>query len=99
MKYKGYIVIELTFLNGRVWYCSLLIFLSKWFKFQPNICNRCHDLLMMSMNHSNNVIIKIKDAAYCCIISKSSKSEAINLMQNVDLLEKKWKVLKNIKIY
>ena len=22
------------------------------FKFQPNVCNRCHDLLMMSMNLS-----------------------------------------------
>ena len=27
-------------------------FLNKSFKFQPNICNRCHDLLMMSINFS-----------------------------------------------
>ena len=25
-------------------------FLNKCFKFQPNVCNRCHDLLMMSVN-------------------------------------------------
>ena len=28
-------------------YC---FFLNKWFKFQPNVHNRCHNLLMMSMN-------------------------------------------------
>ena len=25
-------------------------FLNYSFKFQPNVCNRCHDLLMMSIN-------------------------------------------------
>ena len=25
-------------------------FLNKSFKFQPNVCNRCHDLLMISMS-------------------------------------------------
>ena len=28
-------------------------FLNKGFKFQRYVCNRCHDLLMMSMNLSN----------------------------------------------
>ena len=31
-------------------------FLNKSFKFQPNVCNRCHDLLMMSMNPSDIVV-------------------------------------------
>ena len=29
------------------------IFLNKGFKFQSNVCNGCHDLLMMSMNLSD----------------------------------------------
>ena len=29
--------------------CRCWCFLNKGFKFQPNVCNRCHDLLMMSM--------------------------------------------------
>ena len=28
--------------------CHYWYFLNKGFKFQQNICNRCHDLLMMS---------------------------------------------------
>ena len=52
-------------------------FLNQGFKFQPNICNRGHDLLM-SMNLSNIAILNIKSADYCCIISAISKIEPIN---------------------
>ena len=30
--------------------CRYWYLLSYSFKFQPNVCNRCHDLLKMSMN-------------------------------------------------
>ena len=33
--------------------CHYWCFLNKAFKFQPYVCNRCHDLLMMSMNLSS----------------------------------------------
>ena len=79
-------------------YLSLLYFLNKSFKFQPNVCNRCHDLLMMPMNLSDIAILNIKSDDYRCIISEISKNEAINLMQNADLTEKS-ETLENIKIY
>ena len=43
---------------------------------------------MMSVNLSDIAILNIKSADYCCIISGFSKSEAINLMQNIDLTKK-----------
>ena len=46
------------------------------------------------MNLSDFALSKIKNANYCCI----SKSEAINLLQNIDLNEKSG-TLQNIKIY
>ena len=60
--------------------CNHWYFLNKGFKFQPYICNRCHDLLMMSMNLSDIAILKIENADYCCIITEISKSEAIKLL-------------------
>ena len=36
--------------------CHYWYFLNYGFKFQPNVCNRCHDLLMMSMNLDNIAI-------------------------------------------
>ena len=67
----------------RYWY-----FLNFGFKLQSNVCNRCHDLLMMFMNLSNIAILNIDISDYRCIISLISKYEAINLLQNADLTEK-----------
>ena len=52
--------------------------LNKGFKFQPNVCNRCHNLLMISMNLGDIAILNIKSTDYHCIISKISKNEAMN---------------------
>ena len=59
------------------------------FKFQLNACNRFYDLLMMSMNLSDIIIWNIKHSDYHCIISLISKNEALNLMYNSDVTEKK----------
>ena len=53
--------------------CHYWYFLNKGFKFQPNICNRYHDLLMMSMNLSEVDILSSKSADCCCVISVLEK--------------------------
>ena len=53
--------------------CHYWYFLNKGFKFQPNISNGCHDLLMMSMNLSDITILNIKVSDYRCIISEIGK--------------------------
>ena len=63
-------------------------FLNYSFKFQSNVCNRWHDLLIMSMNFTDIAILNIKCSDFCCIISWISKNDLINLMQNADLAEK-----------
>ena len=40
------------------------------------------------MNISDIAILNIKSADYCCITSGINKSEAINLMQIINLTEK-----------
>ena len=49
--------------------CHFWYFLNYNFKFQPNVCNGCHDLLMMSINLSNFAILNIKGSDYHCVIS------------------------------
>ena len=75
--------------------CHYWYFLNYSFTFQPNVCNRCPDLLMMSMNLSNIAILNIEGSDYRCIISLICKNEAINLMKNADLTEKKWNIIKH----
>ena len=43
---------------------------------------------MMSMNLSDTVVLNINGADYHCIISGISKSEVINVMQDIVLTEK-----------
>ena len=45
--------------DSHSWY-----FLDKDFKFQPDVCNSCHDVLMMSMNLSNTAVLNIHRVDY-----------------------------------
>ena len=49
--------------------CHCWYFLNKEFNFQPYVCNKCHDWLMLSMNLGDITILKIKSTDYRCIIS------------------------------
>ena len=61
--------------------CHYWYFLIKGFKFQSNVCNRCHDLLKMSMNLGDSAILNIKCSDYRFTISRISKIDTINLIQ------------------
>ena len=78
--------------------CHYCYFLNYSFKFQLYVYNRCHDLLMMSVNLSDIAILNIKGSDYHCIISLISKTESIKLLQNVNLTIKSG-TLKDTKIY
>ena len=68
--------------------CHYWLFLDKWLKFQPDVCNECHDILMMSLNFSNIAILNIKGVDYRFNNSRISKTQAVSLLQKADLLEK-----------
>ena len=61
--------------------CHYWYFLDKRFKFQPDVCKRCCDILMMSINLNGITILNICDVDYHCNINRISKSEPINLLQ------------------
>ena len=65
--------------------CHCWYFLIYSFKFQPNLFNRCLDLLMISISLSDIAILNIKDPDYCYIISLINKNNVINVMQDSDL--------------
>ena len=86
--YKCYISIEPTFLKETMLIKQVhqksvifvtMVFLNKGFEFQPNVCDRCHDLLMMSMNLSDVAILNFKSSDFRCI-GLISKNKTINLM-------------------
>ena len=78
--------------------CHYWYFLNCSFTFQPNVCNRCRNLLMTSLNLSDIAIFNIKGSDYGCIISLISKNDVIKLMQYADLTKKKRIIIKHKKI-
>ena len=71
-----------------MYFCQYLYFLDKGFNFQPDISNGFQDILIMSKNLNNIVILNICGVDYCRIFNGISKSEAINLLKNVELNNK-----------
>ena len=68
--------------------CHYWYLLNYRFNFQANVCNRCHDLLIMYTNLSHIAVLDIKRSDYHCIMNLISKNEATNLIRNADLTEK-----------
>ena len=65
---------------------SLLVFLNYSFNFQANLCERCHGLLLISMNLSDIAVLNVKGSDYDCIISLIGKNEVKN-SQNADFIK------------
>ena len=59
--------------------CHNWYFLNKNFKFQPYVCNRSYELLILSLKLNDIAILSIKDAHYY-YTSEINGNEAINLM-------------------
>ena len=57
-------------------------FLEKGFQFQPDICNGCHDVLMMPVNLSGIAVLNIHGVDYRCIFNGTDKSKAMSLSNN-----------------
>ena len=81
--------------KGTAWCLSLLCdschywcFSDKGFKFQPDACNGCHGVLMMSVNFNDIAVLNIEGIASHYIINGISKSEAIILLKDTNLTKK-----------
>ena len=67
--------------------CHYWYFLGKGSKFEPYVCNGCHDLIQKAMNF-NDVIVSVKGSDNKIHFWYMRKHDAINMMKNSDLNEK-----------
>ena len=68
--------------------CHCWYFLNKGFKYEPYLCNGCHDLAQKAMNSIDVAIVSIKGNGYRIHFWYMSKVDAINIMNNSSLNEK-----------
>ena len=58
------------------------------FKFEPHVCNKCHDVLMTAYELKNIAILNVKGADFRCILCGITRDEAANRLNNFVLEDK-----------
>ena len=68
--------------------CHYWYFKDIGFRYQPYVCNGCHDFSIIVQNLNDFIILKIKGIDYRCYIVGIDKKDAISLLNN-SVLNKK----------
>ena len=58
-------------------------------KYETYICNGCHDLVHKAMSFNDVAIVYVKESAYRIHFGYMSKDDAISIMNNSNLVNKK----------
>ena len=59
-------------------FCHYWYFKDVGFKFEPHVCNKCHDVLMTAYELKNSAILNVKGVHFRCILWGISRDEAVN---------------------
>ena len=69
--------------------CHYWYFKDIGFTYEPYLCNGCHDLTKKAMSFNDVSIIYVKESAYRIQFWHMSKDDAISIMKNSNLIDKK----------
>ena len=67
-----------TSLSKECMLCHYWYFKDIWFKFEPNVCNKCRNILMTFYELKNTAILNVKGVNFTCILRSISRDEADN---------------------
>ena len=68
--------------------CHYWYFLDKGLKYEPYLCNGCHDLMQKAMNFNHVAIVPIKGNDYIILFLYMSKDDVISTVKHYNLNEK-----------
>ena len=62
--------------------CHYWCFKDVGFKFEPDVCNKCHDVLKTANEFKGIVLLNVKGVDFRCIMWGISRGEAVNRLNN-----------------
>ena len=68
--------------------CHYWFFKDIGFKYEPYLCNACHDLMQKAMSFNNVATVYVKGIAYRINFWCMSKDDVINIMNSSNLVDK-----------
>ena len=69
--------------------CHFWYFKDIGFKYEPYLCNGCHDLMQKAISLHYVAIVYVKGSAYKIHFWYKSKNDAISIINNSNLVDKK----------
>ena len=69
--------------------CHYWFFKDIGFKYEPYLCNACHDLMQKAMSFNNVAVVYVKESAYRINFWYMSKDDTINIMNGSNLVDKR----------
>ena len=69
--------------------CHQCYFEDVGFKYEPYLCNGCHDLMQKAMSFNDVTVVYVKGSAYRIHFQYMSKDDAVSIMKNSNLIDKK----------
>ena len=71
------------------WICGFWYFINKNFNYQKHLCNGCQDMSLNANSMHNLAIRYNNNNAYRLIFTFMSKNDALNLIKNAVIINKK----------
>ena len=68
--------------------CHYWYFKDVGFKFEPHVCNKCHNALMTAYELKNIAYLNVKGISFWCILWGISRDQAVNRLNNPVLEDK-----------
>ena len=65
--------------------CHYCYFKNIGFKYEPYLCNGCHNLMQKAMSFNNVAVVYVKGSAYRINFWYMSKNDATNIMNGSNL--------------
>ena len=74
--------------------CHYWYFKDIGFKYEPYLCNGCHDLIGKAMSFNDVAVVYVKESAYRIHFGYMSKDDAISIKNNTNLVDKIGAIIK-----
>ena len=88
MIFQKELILNKTSVSKECVFCHYWYFKNIGYKFESNVCNKCHDVLMTAYELKNIAILNVKGVDHRCVLWCASKSDAINILNNSVLEDK-----------
>ena len=71
------------------WLCHFWLFIDKNFNFDERLCDGCYDMSVKAVSMNNLAIVYVDDKVYRINFNFMTKDEAINLIKNSVIMDKR----------